>query len=196
VAAVHPDEVSAEFRKAIDAARAVEEPPLSFGGVMGPTNRWQALDAVGKALADNDSPGEALKLARSVEEDAPEWEALKASVIAYTAVRLHRLQGHANDVFAEAGRHAAAATDTFIGTNWRLVASGAVAQGYCEASEWRAGLAAIDRLHPSLDVYLAALAACCDSRFQPFTLAHFTAAVQIIGWIRPDWRRLAAEMDQ
>lgn len=196
VAAVHPDEADAAFRKAIDAARTVEEPQLSLGAIAGPTARWRALETVGKALADNGSPGEALELARSVEEDAPEWEALKASVIAYAAVRLHRQRRQAGDVFAEASRHAAAVADTFIGTNWRLLASGAVAHGYCEAGEWQDGLAAIDRLHPSLDIYLAALAECCDSRFQPFALAHLTAAMQIIGWIRPEWRQLAAEMAQ
>lgn len=194
VATVHPDEAGAAFRKAIDAARTVEEPQLSLGGIAGPTARGRALETVGKALADNGSPGKALELARSVEEDAPEWEALKASVIAYAAVRLYRQRRQAGDVFAEASRHAAAARDTVIGTNWRLVASGAVAYGYCEAGEWQDGLAAIDRLHPSLDIYLAALAECCDLRFQPFTLAHLTAAMQIIGWSRPDWHRLAAEM--
>jgi len=114
------------------------------------------------------------------------------SRVACAAVRVHRLRGHATDVFAEASQHAAA-RDTVIGTNWRMLASSAVAHGYCEAGKRQDALAGIDRLHPSLVIYLAALAECCDSRFQSFTLAHLTATMQITGWIWPDWHRLAAE---
>jgi hypothetical protein len=196
MAMIHPGEAAAAFREAVDAARTVEEPSLSLGGLVGPKDRWRALEAVGKALADNGFPDEALTLARSVEDANPQGEALKALIIAHAAARIQRDRGHAEGLFAEAGRHAAATTDTFIGTNWHLVAASAVADGLCEAGKWQEGLAAIDQIHPSLDLYLAILARCCDPRCQPFTLAHLTSAMRIVGWVKPDWRRLAAAMSQ
>lgn len=192
LAAVDPGEAAAAFREAIDAARTVEEPALSLGGLVGPTARWQAIEAVGKALADNGFPGEALTLARSVEDVDPSGHALKASIIGHTAARVQRDEGHAEDLFAEASQHAAAIMNIYIGTNWYLVASSTVTTSLCEAGNWQEGLAAIDRIHPSLDVYLAVLARCCDPRFPQFTLAHLTSAMRIVGWVRADWRQLAA----
>jgi hypothetical protein len=189
VAAVDPARSGAAFREAVAAAKTREEPLLSLGGgLFGPSHRWAALAAVGEALVDSGRADEALALARSLEDDGPDWEALKAVLISRAAVRLHRDGGRADDLFAEASGHAEAVPPTYVGTNWHHFAAATVAQQLCEAGRWPDGLAAVDRLDPSLDVYLAALAQC----HRGLSADDLLAAMEIVGWVRPDWRRLAA----
>jgi hypothetical protein len=223
VGVLDPDRRAGVFTGAIEAARTVEEPALSSAPLLGPSDRWRALESVGRALVDTGLVDQALAEARSLDDDGGHWEALKATLIAYAAVHIRRDSGdganaadaadaadagdageeageeagEAAALIAEARRHVDATENGLIGTNWNLVASSAVARQIGEAGDWRQGLEVADRAHPSLDAYLAILAHCCATgpgQEGALTADHLAATMEIVGWVRPDWARTVAEL--
>ncbi|NEM04735.1 TIR domain-containing protein [Geodermatophilus normandii] len=196
-AAVHvvrPERAAAAFVSAVNAARSVEESWLSLGGIIGFRDRSRALAAVGKALAAGGLVEDALALGQLVDED-DECRALMAIITARAALAVRRERApDARDLFGRAQTHALAVDHSVLGTDWRLVASTAVAEALSEAGEGPWALELADRVHPGPDAYLLILGRC--SLVPPVetgTLmpAHLVTALDIVGWTRPDWHRLA-----